>query len=126
MQPTFTIATNGTDPANTLQITGTIPSTQPIFQGSLKDLQDRIASYPSQIQALQDKQAADQALLDSITSIFTAAGVTDLTVPLTSDQNAAILTQNTSANATVLQEESSEISSELNVQGIASMKAPVV
>jgi len=113
MNPTYTIATNGSDPANTLQIIGSVPSTQVTFQGTIADLQARIAAYPAQIQALQDQQTADEALLASITAIFTAAGVTDLTQPLTQDQTTAIQTQNTSANATVLQDESSEISSEL-------------
>jgi len=122
MKPTYTIKTVGTDPVETLQIIGTVPSTSVVFQSSIKELQEHIAEYPARIQSLQDAQAADEALLASLTAIFTDAGVSDFTQPLDDEQTAAIQAQNDAATQTVLQEESDAISASLNtVKGIKSV-----
>lgn len=95
----LTIATSGTDPLETLQITATIPTTETVYQGSLSDLKNRIDSYAPQRQALQDAEAADQALYDSIVSLARAAGVADISAPMTPTLNAAVETKSAEANA---------------------------
>lgn len=101
--PTITIITSGNDPLENLQVLVTIPDTKTIYQGSLKDLKGRIDDYPTQIQKLQDQQAADQRLYDAIVAQTTAAGVADIAAPLTSDLVTAVEAKNDEANAAAIQ-----------------------
>ena len=114
MQPTYTIVTSGTDPANKLQILENTVEVNSKPIGSIEDIQARIAAYPAKIQELQDAQAADEALLDSLTAILTAAGVSDITAPMTTDLNAAVEQQNETANATTLQVQADTISTQIS------------
>lgn len=113
MNPTYKISASGSDPAETLQIVGTVPTTQEVFRGSIKDLRDRIATYPAHIKEIQDKQTQDEALLASLISLFTTVGVTDLAAPLTLDHTKNIETQNIAANETILQQQSDVITTKL-------------
>lgn len=102
MDYNINILTTGSDPAETLQVKLTKVCTEESTT-SIKELRDRLVGYDAQIQAIQDQKAKDQALLDSITSVFTSAGVTDLSQPLTDEITAAIGTQNDAANAAVVE-----------------------
>jgi hypothetical protein len=97
MDPIITIETSGSDAATALGVTLSTVTTQ-TQSTSVAAIDARLAAYPAQLKAIQDAQAADQALRDSIAAVFAAAGVTDLTQPLTPDQVTAINTANDTAN----------------------------
>lgn len=109
MQPVYTIALSGTDPAETLLVEAAIPTTQVVFTGSVKELQARITATQNGIVALQANLASDQALLASITNVLTAAGVTDFKAPLTPDSLKTVAAQNKVATTALLQAQSDAI-----------------
>lgn len=97
--PTITIIPSGSDPAETLQITVTVPSVQSLFTGSLNDLKSRMTAREEQIASIQAEQATDQSLLDEINQTFADAGVSDVSAPLTDDLAAAVSRQVSEADS---------------------------
>lgn len=123
MQPIYQVITAGADPAETLQIVATVPTTQVTFRGSLKELDARILDKQNALINMQAEIAADQALRDSIIGVFTAAGVKDVTAPITPTLVAAITDQNDAATKTLLQTQADDITAKLDTIAVSAQPA---